>query len=45
VDRDMDCVWILIYEALKKKNKLHLLKEIQPPKDYSKMLKPRQIKV
>jgi len=45
VDKDMDCAWILIYKALKKKNKLHLLKEIRPPKDHSKMLKPRRLKV
>jgi ferredoxin len=41
VDKDKDCAWILIYEALKKKNKVHLLKEIRPPKDYSKIIKPR----
>lgn len=40
-----DCAWILIYEALKKKNKLHLLKEIRPPRDHSKALRPRSIKV
>ena len=44
VDRDKDCAWILIYEALKKKNKVHLLKEIRLAKDYSKMLKPREMK-
>ena len=45
VDKDKDCAWILVYEALKKKNKVHLLREIQRPKDYSKMLKPKSIKV
>jgi len=45
VDNEKDCAWVLIYEALKKKNKVHLLKEIKPPRDYSKMLKPRSLKV
>src|SRR3989338_1659379 len=42
VDRDNDCAWILIYNELKKHNKLHLLKAITPPKDYSKSTKPHQ---
>ena len=45
VDKDKDCAWVLIYNELKKKNKLHLLKEKRPPKDYSKMTKPRQLKL
>ena len=44
-DKDKDCAWILIYEALKKKNKLHLLREVRPPKNYSKTAKPRKIKL
>ncbi len=43
VDKDRDCVWTLIYKALKEKNRLDLLKKIQPPKDYSKMSRPRQL--
>jgi hypothetical protein len=31
---DRDCAWCLIYEQLKKQNKLHLLKESRPPLDY-----------
>jgi hypothetical protein len=31
---DRDCAWCLIYEQLKKQNKLHLLKESRPPRDY-----------
>lgn len=42
VDKTRDCAWILIYNALKKQNRLDLLKEIKPPKDYSKLTKPRQ---
>ncbi len=43
VDKDKDCAWILIYNELKEQNKLHLLKEIRPPKDHSKSIKPRQL--
>ncbi len=31
---DRDCAWCLIYEQLNKQNKLHLLKESRPPRDY-----------
>jgi len=31
---EKDCAWILIYERLKKLNKLELLKEFRPPRDY-----------
>ncbi len=44
VDKDKDCAWVMIYEELKKKGKLHYLREKRPPKDYSKMTKPRQLK-
>ena len=43
VDEKIDCVWTLIYKDLKKKDKLHLLREYIPPKDHSKMLKPRSV--
>ena len=43
VDENLDCAWVLIYEDLKKKGKLHLLKQDNPPKDYSKILKPRKL--
>ena len=42
VDEEIDCVWALIYKELKDKNKLHLLEAYNPPKDHSKMLKPRR---
>ncbi|MFA4982024.1 MAG: methylenetetrahydrofolate reductase C-terminal domain-containing protein [Candidatus Omnitrophota bacterium] len=45
VDKDRDCAWVLIYNQLKKHGKLHLLKEIRPPKDYSKSTKPRELKL
>ena len=41
VDKEIDCAWVLIYNELKEKNKLHLLKQYNPPKDHSKALKPR----
>jgi hypothetical protein len=41
VDKDRDCVWILIYNELKKQNKLDLLRQSKPPKDHSKSMKPR----
>lgn len=31
---DRDCAWCLIYERLKKQNKLHLLKQSRPPRDH-----------
>jgi ferredoxin len=45
VDKNRDCTWILIYNELKKHNKLDLLKEIKPPRDHSKATKPRELKV
>lgn len=42
-DKTRDCAWILIYNQLKKQNKLNLLKEKRPPKDHSKSSKPRQL--
>lgn len=43
VDKDRDCAWILIYNELKKQGKVGLLKEIKPPKDHSKLSRPRQL--
>ncbi len=42
VDKTRDCAWILIYNELKKQNKLHLLKKIKAPKDHSKSTRPHQ---
>ncbi|MFC1590346.1 methylenetetrahydrofolate reductase C-terminal domain-containing protein [Candidatus Omnitrophota bacterium] len=41
VDKERDCAWVLIYNNLKKRGNLDLLKAIQPPKDHSAALKPR----
>ncbi len=43
VDKEMDCVWVLIYKELEKKNRLSRLKEIYAPKDFKKMLKPHKL--
>ena len=40
-----DCAWILIYERLKKLGELDKIKEFVPPKDYSKMKRPRILEV
>ena len=41
VDKDRDCVWILIYNELKKQGKLDLLRRVKPPKDHTASMKPR----
>ncbi len=43
VDPEKDCAWLLIYERLKARGHLEKMKEIQAPKDYSKMLSPRRL--
>lgn len=45
VDKERDCAWVLIYNELKKQGNLDYFKKIQPPKDYSKANKPRQLKL
>ena len=42
INPDMDCVWDQIYNRLKQSGKLHLLEEIQKPKDWSKLLEMRR---
>ena len=39
-----DCGWHLIYERLKKLNRLDKLKEVVPPKAYSKMEPPKRLR-
>jgi hypothetical protein len=36
VDPDLDCAWILIYEALKERNELDNLRRIRMPRDHRK---------
>ena len=45
VDKDKDCAWVLIYNELKKQDKLHLFRQTKPPKDHSKAVKPRGLSV
>lgn len=42
VDGEKDCAWTLIYRKLEKLGRLEDFEKIQPPKDYSVMLKPRK---
>lgn len=43
VDKERDCVWVLIYKELEKNKKLDTLKETRAPKDYKKSGKPRKL--
>jgi ferredoxin len=43
VDRTRDCGWVLIYERLKKLNKLELIKAIHKPKNYGAVKRPDKI--
>ncbi|MFH1878373.1 MAG: methylenetetrahydrofolate reductase C-terminal domain-containing protein [Candidatus Omnitrophota bacterium] len=45
VDRQKDCVWILIYKKLKETGKLHMLKETRPLKDHSKNKHPQDLTI
>jgi len=45
VNPERDCAWIRIYRRLKSRGELHLLREIRPPKDWSKVARPRTIEV
>jgi len=44
-NRDQDCAWIRIYKRLEALGELDRLREIRPPKDWSKMTRPRHIEV
>ena len=45
VNPDRDCAWLRIYRRLKALGRLDELKKTIPPKDWSKMTRPRQIEV
>jgi ferredoxin len=45
IDSELPCAWILIYERLKKNGKENILREIYPPKDYSKKIKPAKLSI
>ncbi len=42
VDRERDCVWVLIHQELAKTGQLDKMKAISKPKDYSKTVKPHK---
>ncbi|MDD4899990.1 MAG: methylenetetrahydrofolate reductase C-terminal domain-containing protein [Candidatus Omnitrophica bacterium] len=42
-DKERDCAWVLIYQALEKKGKLSQMQKIQNPKDFKKSLKPHKL--
>ncbi|MFA5090278.1 MAG: methylenetetrahydrofolate reductase C-terminal domain-containing protein [Candidatus Omnitrophota bacterium] len=43
VDKDKDCAWVLIYQALEKKGGLEEIKKIRKPRDFKKSLKPHSV--
>jgi hypothetical protein len=43
VDKERDCAWVLIYKELRERGRLDLFKKVLPPKDFSKMTKPRKL--
>jgi hypothetical protein len=43
VDKERDCVWILIYRELEKRKRLEQMKKIQRPKDFRKATKPHKL--
>lgn len=45
VNPDDDCAWVLIYNRLKELGELESMTEIIPPKDWSKMQRPRKLEV
>jgi len=42
VNKEMECVWDTVYQALKKKGKLQVFTAIQKPKDWSKTLEQKR---
>ncbi|MFH1100787.1 MAG: methylenetetrahydrofolate reductase C-terminal domain-containing protein [Methanobacteriota archaeon] len=42
VDPDLDCVWVVVYDRMKKKKQTSRLHDIQKPKDWSKSLERKR---
>lgn len=42
IDKEIDCVWVLIYQELAKRGELNKFREIQKPKNFKKIAKPRR---
>jgi len=45
VDKDMDCVWLIIYDKLRELDEVDLMKVVREPKDHSKNKKPQDLTV
>jgi len=43
VDKEKDCVWVLIYKEMEKNNKLYNFQKTKPPKDHSKNIRPHKL--
>lgn len=43
VDKNQDCIWVLIYKELEKRNKQGQFNKINPPKDFAKTHKPHKL--
>ncbi len=43
IDKELDCIWDIIYKLLKKRGELDRLKKIKEPKDWSKSIGFRRI--
>jgi len=43
VDKEKDCVWVLIYRQMQEKNRLHNFRKIRPARDYKKSLHPHRV--
>jgi len=45
VDQEMECGWKLIYERLEKLGRLDKLRRVYEPKDHSKMIPPKGLRL
>jgi ferredoxin len=43
VNKDIDCIWDIVYKYLKQKDQIYKLKEIQKPKNWSKSTETRRV--
>jgi hypothetical protein len=43
LDKERDCAWVLIYRDLEKTKQLDKLKEVRPPRDFQKSLRPHKL--
>lgn len=43
VDKDRDCIWVLIYNELEKRKSLGNIRKIRAPRDFKKSTKPHKV--